>query len=72
MMKLMLEKKAKEKPLQTRDSVLKWDVRQLDKGKHGKLDPLWFSPLNIVEERGNTTFLLENSDGELLELLVNG
>eukprot|EP00253_Pinus_taeda_P011608 PITA_11608 len=70
-MKLLFDKKAKDRPLQLGDLVLRWDVRQEDKGKHGKFDPLWFGPFKIVEERGNNTFLLENLDGELQELLVN-
>lgn len=71
-MKLLFDKKAKDKPQQPRDLVLRWDVRQEDKGKHGKFDPLWFGPFRIVEGRGKNTFLLEKLDGELLELQVNG
>jgi len=31
------------------------DVRQEEKGKHGKFDLLWFGPFKIAEERGNKT-----------------
>ena len=71
-MKSLFDQKAKDIPLQQGDLVLRWDVRWEDKGKHGKFDPLWFSPFRIAEERGINTFLLEKLDGELLELLVNG
>ena len=71
-MKSVFDKKAKDRPLQPGDLVLKWDVRWEDKGKHGKFDPLWFGPFNIVEERGNNTYMLEKLDGELLALPVNG
>lgn len=71
-MKSLFDKKAKDRPLHPGDLVLRWDVRREDKGKHGKFDPLCFGPFRIAEERGNNTFLLENLDGELLELPVNG
>lgn len=71
-MKSLFDNKAKDRPLQLGDLVPRWDVRWEDKGKHGKFDPLWFGPFRIAEERGINTFLLENLDGELLELLVNG
>lgn len=70
-MKSLFEKKAKDQPLQSGDLVLHWDVRRKEKGKHGKFDPLWFSPFNIVEERGNNTYMLVNLDGESLELTIN-
>ena len=53
-------------------TVLKWDVRREDKEKHGKFDPLWFGPFNIVEAKESITFLLENLDCEVLEIPVNG
>jgi len=71
-MKSLFDKKAKDRPLQRGDLVLRWDVQWEDKGKHVKFDPLCFVPFRIVEERGNNTYLLENLDGELLELPVNG
>lgn len=71
-MKSLFDKKAKDRPLQQGDLVLRWDVRWEDKGKHGKFDPLWFGPFKIAEERGDNTYLLEKLYGELLELLVNG
>lgn len=52
--------------------VHRWDARRVDKGKHGNFSPLWFGPLNICEEKGNNTFLLENLDGEVHVLPANG
>ena len=54
------------------DLVLRWDIRRADKGKHGKLDPLWFGPFKIAESAGNNTFRLENLGGDLLDAPVNG
>jgi len=71
-MKSLFHKKAKDKPLRLGDLVLRWDVRWEDKGKHAKFDPLWFGPFRIGKGRGKNTYLLENLDGELLELSVNG
>lgn len=46
--------------MQIGDLVLKWDIWRVEKGKHGKFDPLWFGPFKIVEQGGNNTFRLEN------------
>lgn len=43
-----------------------------DKGKHGKFDPFWLGAFNIFEEKGKKTFLLENLNGEVLGLPMNG
>ena len=48
--------------------VLRWDTRREEKGKHGKFDSLWYGPYRIVEARSNNTFMLENLDGEKIEL----
>ena len=71
-MKVLFDKKARDRSLHLGDLVLRWDVSREDKGNHGKFDPLWFGPFMISEAKGNNTFLLENLDGEVLELLVNG
>jgi len=71
-MKSLFDKKAKDTPLQQGDLVLRSNVRREDKGKHWKFDPLWFDPFKIAEVRGNNTYMLENLDSELLDLLVNG
>jgi len=71
-MKSLSDQKARDKPLQPGDLVLRWDVRRAYKGKHGKFDPLWFGPFKVVEIKGNNTFMLENLAGEILELPING
>ena len=71
-MKSIFYRKAKEILFQTGDLVLRWDTKREEKGKHGKFDPLWYGPNNIVEARSNNTFTLENLDGETMELPVNG
>lgn len=71
-MKTIFDRKAKEIMFQKGDLVLRWDVRREDKGKHGKFDPLWYGPFKINEVRMNNTFMLENLEGEVLDMPVNG
>jgi len=69
---MIFDRKAKDIIFQPGDLVLRWDTRRGDKGKHGKFDPLWYGPFRIVESKSNNTFILENLDGGLLQLPVNG
>ena len=71
-MKSIFDRKAKEILFQAGDLVLRWDTRRADKGKHGNFDPLWCGPYRISEARSNNTFILEDLDGESLQLPVNG
>jgi len=71
-MKSLFNKKENDIHLQPWYLVLRWDVIRECKGKHRTFDPLWFDPFKIVEAKGNNTFLLENLEGEALELPVNG
>ena len=48
-MKYLFYQHAKDRKLQIADLVLRWDIRRVEKGKHGKFDPLWFDPFKIVE-----------------------
>lgn len=70
-MKDFFDKKARDISLQGGYLVLSWDVRRVEKGKHGKFDPLWFAPFKISKAKGSDDFLQENLDGEVLEFLVN-
>ena len=71
-MKTIFDRKAKEIMFQKGDLVLRWDTRKEDKGKHNKFDPLWYGPLKINEVKKNNTFMLENIEGEVLYMPVNG
>ena len=67
------DRRTKEDYFELGDMVLKWDSRNEDKGKHGKLDNLWKGPFIIQAYRGNNAFLLKNSDGaDLLGGPING
>jgi hypothetical protein len=55
------------------DLVLRCDIRQEDKGKHGKFDNLWFGPFKIAAILENNTFLLKHlDDDQLIGGPVNG
>ena len=71
-MKHVFDQHAKDRKLQIGDLVLRWDIRRVEKGKHGKFDPLWFNPFKIVKQGGNNTFTLENLQGDFLDAPVNG
>ena len=47
-MKNIFDRKAKPNDFQQGDSVLKWDARYEDKGKHGKFDHIWKGPYQIT------------------------
>jgi len=49
-----------------RDLVLKWDVIHEDKGKHGKFDHLWLGPFKIAAYRGSNSYLLQESNGDIV------
>ena len=70
-MKSIFDRKEKEILFQVGDLVLRRDTRREEKGKHGKFDPLWYGPYNISEARSNNTFILEDTDGEKVQLPVN-
>ena len=63
--KQVFDKRAKLTSFKLGDSVLKWDARHEDKGKHGKFDELWKGPFFISAFAGRNAFFLEDSDGNL-------
>ena len=70
-MKNAFDRRVKEEQFQIDDLVLKWDAPRED--KHGKFDHIWVGPYVIAGHRGENAFLLEYSNGVLLESnLVNG
>lgn len=71
-MNALFDKMAKDRIFQRGDLVLRWDSKSEDKGKNGKFYPFQFGPFKVAEAKANKTFLLENLDGEVFELSVNG
>ena len=62
--KKIYDQKTKVEKFQLDDVVLRWDARNEDKGKHGKLDNLWKGPYRISAYRGQNAFLLSEMDGQ--------
>jgi hypothetical protein len=71
-MKAIFDRREKQRNFIPGDLVLRWDSRREDPGKHGKFDHLWLGPYKIVAVEGNNSFSLQNLEGDLLELPVNG
>ena len=51
--------------------MLKWNVKDQDKGKHGEFDPLWLGPYIISDKVGEHSFLLQEIDGHILEFPIH-
>jgi hypothetical protein len=66
-MKLLFDRKAKDRNFLPGDLVLRWDARKEDSGKNGKFDHIWYGPFRISSPEGNNSFLLENLDGKILK-----
>lgn len=71
-MKILFDKKARERDFREGDLVLRWDTRREDKGKHGKFENFWFGSFSIAEIKGNNTFILQNLEGQYSSLSING
>jgi IS5 family transposase len=56
-MKKVFEKRTKVDDSQINDSVLKWDARNEDKGKHAKFENLWKGPYKVVKYHGKYIFV---------------
>jgi hypothetical protein len=54
------------------DLVLKWDKPHEEKGKHSKFQKLWLGPYLVVEKLGLGTYRLQNIEGEVDLLPING
>ena len=65
-MKKISYRKVKTDDFQMGDSVLKWDARNEDKGKHGKFNNLWQGPYAISTFSGRNAYFLEDSAGNLV------
>jgi hypothetical protein len=71
-MKVLFDRKAKDKNFLPRDLVLRWDARKEDSGKNGKFNHIWYRPFKVASPEGKNSFLLENLDGKILNAPVNG
>jgi len=71
-MKALFDHKAKDRDFLPEDLVLKWDARKEDSGKHGKFDHIWYGPFKVASPKGKNLFLLENLDGKIMNVCVNG
>ena len=63
-MKKAFDKHSKPEDFWLGDLVLRWDVRNEDKGKHKKFDNLWTGYFRIGTHRGNNAYFLEELNGE--------
>ena len=53
--------------------MLKWDASKQDRGKHNKFDALYTRPFKISEVFLNSTYRLQDLEGEeVFNDLVNG
>lgn len=64
--KKIYDKKTKANNFSLGDVVLRWDARNEEKGKHGKLNNLWKGPYKISSFRGQNAYLLEELNGQEL------
>ena len=63
-MKKYFDKSSNLEDFRLGDMVLRWDVRNEDKGKHKKIDNLWTSPFKIGAHHRNNAYFLEELNGE--------
>jgi hypothetical protein len=71
-MKMIFDRKTKDREFLPGDLVLKWDVRKEDSVKHGKFNHIWYGPFKVVAPERKNSFLLENLDGKIFNTPVNG
>ena len=64
-MKNIFDRKVKIDDFHLGDSVLKWDARNEDKGKHGKFENLWKGPYVISAFSGKNAYFLEEEHNEI-------
>ena len=63
-MKKFFDKRVKIDDFQLGDSVLKWEARIEDKGKHGKFDHLCQGPYKISALSGRNAYFLSDLNGK--------
>lgn len=70
--KVLFDKKEKQKGFQVGDHVLLWDKRREPKGLHGKFDSLWRGPFTIHRVAGEDSFILAYNNGTPFAQPYNG
>jgi hypothetical protein len=65
-MKKSFDKHSKKEDFQMGELVLRWDVRNEDKGKHGKFNHLCIGPFKINTYCEKNAYFLEGLNGECL------
>lgn len=63
-MKKIFDNRVKVNDFQLGDSVLKWEARFEDKGKHGKFDHVWQDPFKFYALSGKNSYFLSNLNGK--------
>ena len=58
-MKHLYDKRTTDRKFNMGDMVLLWNVRQEEKGKHWKFDPIWLGPYLIHGNKGNDSYYLK-------------
>jgi hypothetical protein len=71
-MKMLFDRKEKDREFLPGDLVLKWDVRKEYLVKHGKFDHIWYGLFKVAALEGKNSFLLENLDDKIFNAPVNG
>jgi hypothetical protein len=70
--KILFDRKAKDKNFLPGDLVLSWDAQKEDSRKNGKFHHIWYGPFKVASSEGKNSFMLENLDGKILNAPVNG
>jgi hypothetical protein len=71
-MKMIFDRKTKDREFLPGDLFLKWDVRKEYSMKHGKFDHIWYGPFKVASPERINPFLLENLDSKIFNAPVNG
>ena len=71
-MKHLYDKRTTERKFEICDTVLMWNARIEDKGKHGNFDPIWLGPYNIYDKNGEDSYSLRDLTRGIFEFLVHG
>ena len=71
-MKHLYDKQAIERKFEIGDMLLMWNARLEDKGKHGKIDPIWLGPYSIYDTNGEDSYVVRDLTRDILELPVHG